>query len=104
MRRALLAGIASLALAAVSPWLASADATAQFTLACGDGTSLTNLVDPTTLIDVSGEIQPMINIAGGFSCTSLDQLVEDDSTLVQTVGPCQPTDLYQDGRYLNAWM
>jgi hypothetical protein len=107
MRRLMIALCALLGLIAAMSLPADADTTSALaTLACSDGTSLSAIVDPTTLIDLTGEAQALIPSAGAFSCVSLQDLAATDTATmtVTSVPPCTPTDLIQDGHPLTARM
>lgn len=99
--------LVGLALIIGTPIAGDADstATAQITVACSDGTTITVPVDPSTLIDSTGEVQALN--PGGLVCTlSQDLLATDNATATapSSPPPCRTTDFMQDGRPLTAVM
>jgi parallel beta-helix repeat protein len=97
--------LVGLALIIGTPFAVAADstATAQITVACSDGTTITVPVDPSTLIDSTGEVQALN--PGGLACApSQDLLTTDNTTATATSDSitCTPTTFMQDGRPLTA--
>jgi hypothetical protein len=101
-----LTSFAALALAVGTPTAVVADtATAQITVACSDGTTITVPVDASSLLDSTGEVQAL-NPAG-LACTpSLDLLTTDNTTgtAASDPFPCTTTTFIQDGRPLTAFL
>jgi len=70
MGRLVLTLVASLALiAAMSPSAIADISDTQVTLSCNDGHSVTAAVDPTTLLELTAEVQALIDDPTGLSCT-----------------------------------
>src|SRR2546422_11146872 len=70
MGRFVLTLVASLALiAATSPSAVADTSDTQVTLSCNDGHSVTAAVDPTTLLELTAEVQALIDDPTGINCT-----------------------------------
>jgi hypothetical protein len=70
MRRLVLTTVASFGfIAATSPSVITDTSDTQVTLTCNDGHSVALAVDPTTLLQLTAEVQALVGDPTGFSCT-----------------------------------